>query len=58
MDETACKRGHNYITQFVDLDRAKVLFVCQGKGAQTLKLFKDDLELHGGKAKNIRTFFF
>ena len=56
VDETACRRGHNYITQFVDLDRAKVLFVCQGKGAQTLKLFKDDLELHGGKAKNIRTF--
>ncbi len=56
VDETACKRGHNYITQFVDLDRAKVLFVCQGKGAQTLKLFKDDLELHGGKAKNIRAF--
>ena len=56
VDETACRRGHNYITQFVDLDQAKVLFVCQGKGAETLKRFKDDLELHGGKAENIRTF--
>ena len=56
VDETACRRGHDYITQFVDLDRAKVLFVCQGKGAETLKLFKADLELHGGKAENIRAF--
>jgi transposase len=56
VDETACRRGHNYITQFVDLDRTRVLFVCQGKGAETLKLFKADLVLHGGKAENIRTF--
>jgi len=56
VDETACRRGRHYITQFVDLDRAKVLYVCQGKGAETLKHFKADLELHSGKAENIRTF--
>jgi transposase len=56
LDETASRRGHRYVTKFVDLDRAQVLFVCEGKGADTLRLFKEDLELHGGKAENIRTF--
>jgi transposase len=56
LDETASRRGHRYVTKFVDLDRARVLFVCEGKGAETLRLFKEDLEHHGGKAENIRTF--
>lgn len=56
VDETASRRGHRYITKFVDLDRAQVLFACQGKGADTLRQFKEDLELHGGKVQNIRTF--
>ncbi|MFH1059689.1 MAG: transposase [Pseudomonadota bacterium] len=33
LDETASKRGHNYITVFIDLDRKQkpVLFVTPGK---------------------------
>ena len=30
MDETSSKRGHNYITVFVDMDRSKVLFATPG----------------------------
>jgi transposase len=36
IDETSRKRGHNYITVFVDLRESKVLFVTEGKDAGTL----------------------
>jgi transposase len=32
--ETASKRGHNYISLFVDLERSKVLFATEGKGCE------------------------
>ncbi|CAO0824313.1 hypothetical protein DFAR_570026 [Desulfarculales bacterium] len=34
LDETASKRGHNYATVFIDLDRKQkpVIFVPPGKG--------------------------
>ena len=54
MDETSSKRGHNYITVFVDMDKSKVLFATSGKDAATVSAFKDDLEAHGGAAGNIR----
>ncbi len=54
VDETSSKRGHNYITVFVDMDRSKVLFATPGKDAATLKAFKDDLEAHGGCADQIK----
>lgn len=47
-DETASRRGHNYVTLFVDLDRARVLFATEGKDAATVKAFADDLVQHGG----------
>jgi transposase len=54
MDETSSKRGHNYITVFVDMDNSKVLFATPGKDAQTVTAFKKDLEAHGGSAQNIK----
>jgi transposase len=55
LDETAAKRGHNYITKFVDLDAGRVLFACKGKGAATLGEFKKDLVAHGGDPKKVAT---
>ena len=54
MDETSSKRGHNYITIFVDMDRSKVLFATPGKDAATLTAFKEDLMAHGGHPENIK----
>ena len=56
VDETSSRKGHRYITKFVDLDRGRVLFACEGKAADTLRLFAEDLKLHGGKVSRIRTF--
>jgi len=48
MDETSRRRGHNYVSLFVDLDSPRVLFATEGKDASTVKRFKQDLIDHGG----------
>jgi transposase len=52
-DETAARRGHDYVSLFVNLDRAQVLFVADGKDAATVSAFADDLTGHGGDPTNI-----
>lgn len=53
MDETSRKKGHNYVSVFVDLDEAKVLFATKGKDASTIKAFVDDLKEHSGDPEQI-----
>lgn len=48
IDETAARRGHDYITLFVDIDQARVVFATEGKDAETVAAFADDLTAHGG----------
>lgn len=48
LDETASKRGHNYITLFMDLNRRKLLFATEGKDASVLGAFTADFVAHGG----------
>jgi transposase len=48
IDETAARRGHDYITLFVDIDQARVLFATEGKDAVTVAAFAQDLAAHGG----------
>lgn len=56
VDETASKRGHNYVSLFVDLAVPKVLFVTEGKDAATVKRFSDDLTKHRGDPMQITEF--
>ena len=53
LDETAARRGHNYVTLFVDLFMRRVLFVTPGKDAATVEAFAKDLLAHGGKPETI-----
>ncbi|QZT38250.1 ISL3 family transposase [Halosquirtibacter xylanolyticus] len=39
VDETSCKKGHNYVTLFVDLKERKTVHVTEGKGAETIASF-------------------
>jgi transposase len=48
IDETAARRGHHYISLFVDIDRARVVFATEGKDAETVAAFADDLTAHSG----------
>jgi transposase len=54
IDETAGKRGQDYITLVVDMVKRKLLFAVEGKGHETLEAFKTDLEAHGGDAGRIK----
>jgi transposase len=53
IDETAARRGHDYITLFVDIEQARVLFATEGRDAATVAAFADDLAAHGGDAEAI-----
>ena len=53
VNETACKRGHNYVSVFVDMATRRVLFATEGKDAATLERFREDFEVHGGAPERI-----
>jgi transposase len=48
IDETSRKKGHNYITVFVDMETSKIIYATEGKDADTIGRFVDDLKCHGG----------
>ena len=50
IDETAARRGHDYISLFVDLDGPRVLFATEGRNSATVAEFARDLKEHGGDA--------
>ena len=54
VDETAARRGHDYVSLFVDIDARRVLFVADGKDAATVAQFADDLEAHNGDASHVK----
>jgi len=53
MDETACRRGHHYVSLFHDLDASRLLFGCEGKDKETVGAFAEDLEAHGGDSEAV-----
>lgn len=55
IDETASKRGHKYVTVFLDMDRENrpVLFAVQGKGKECLHEFSRHIKKQGGSPENI-----
>ena len=48
IDETAARRGHDYISLFVDIEQARVLFATEGRDASTVAAFAQDLTAHRG----------
>ena len=56
VDETSSKRGHNYVSLFVDLEKAQILFATDGKDHSTVKRFQEDLIAHKGDPKLISEF--
>jgi transposase len=53
MDETSRKKGHSYVTQFVDLEARRTIFVTEGKDASTVDAFVEELEKRGGRKEGI-----
>ncbi len=48
MDETASRRGHNYISLFFDLDATPLLYGAEGRDQETVRSFAGDLRTHKG----------
>jgi len=47
-DETAARRGHDYVTIAVDVDKRRVLYACPGRDGATIAAAAEDLRAHGG----------
>lgn len=54
IDETSSRRGHRYITLFVDVDTKIVLFAVEGKGKESLERFKEHLSSRDVEAEQIQ----
>jgi transposase len=52
-DEMNRKKGHNYLTVFVDLEAKRVLLAVEGKDAATWEVFAQQLVKHNGHPKAI-----
>jgi transposase len=46
IDETSSRRGHNYLTLAADAENRKVVFVTEGRDAQTIARFAEHLAEH------------
>ena len=53
LDETACRRGHHYVTFAHDMDTRRLLFGCEGRDQTTVQAFAEDLTAHGGDPEAI-----
>lgn len=54
IDETAAKRSHNYISLFVDIDKRRVVYIADGRGAETVAEFADHVDAHNSDASRIK----
>jgi transposase len=55
VDETSRAKGHDYITLFADADERRVLFVTEGRGADTVASFAKNLSAHQGDPEAIKS---
>lgn len=56
-DETSKAKGHDYITLVADADEHRVLFVTEGRDADTIKAFAADFTDHGGDPKAVESIY-
>lgn len=54
-DETSKAKGHDYITLVADADKRRVLFVTEGRDADTIKAFAADFTAHGGDPQAVES---
>jgi len=54
IDETSSRKGHKYVSVFVDMEQKEVLFATPGKDESTITRFADELPKHNGNPSKIR----
>lgn len=55
IDETSCRKGHDYLTLVADMVKRRVIFVSEGKDAATIEAFSKDLTEHCGAPEQIKS---
>ena len=55
IDETSCRRGHDYLTIAADAAERKVVFVTEGRDARTIARFVEHLATHKAQPEQIAT---
>lgn len=53
MDETSQRKGHDYITLFVDLLKKRTVFIAEGNDQKTVEAFANDLKTHNGNPEAV-----
>jgi transposase len=53
VDEVSSKRGHRYVTNFLDEETRELLFMVEGRKAHTVGEFVKALRAHGGRPEQI-----
>jgi len=53
VDETSARKGHDYVTLFVDLKEKRTLFVTPGRDHEVVEEFVEDLKLHKGTPESV-----
>jgi transposase len=55
IDETSCRRGHDYVSLVADMDKRRVVFVTPGKDAGVVERFANHLEEHNAAPAQIQS---
>jgi transposase len=55
IDETSCRRGHDYLTLVAEEAQRRVVFVTEGKEAAAVEAFGAHLSKHGGNPEQIES---
>jgi transposase len=55
IDETSFTKGHHYVTIVADVQKSKVIHVCEGKDASTIDTFSNDFKQHNGDCNKIQS---
>ena len=53
IDETSSRRGHRYVTTILDAETHQLLFMTEGKSADSLRVFAEELPAHGATPAQI-----
>lgn len=56
VDETSSKKGHNYVSIFMDPEKKNVICVTSGKDSNAVAACKEHLEAHGGDSRKVKEF--
>jgi transposase len=55
VDETSFKKGHKYVTTFIDVDNGNVIHVAEGRKEDTMKSLVDAMQKQGVKSEQVET---